>query len=142
MPCVHKLLKLYFRIGVGHKEIISLLAHKHSVVVRIKTLERLLHYTQNIKLQELTSFLTFPPLVVFLTPGLNEWSKKKKGVITRRQDWLYNAGNIQTVGLLFTQLELWQLLCKKNLYLKAQSTQSHLFVNIPNQKCYMRTSNE
>ena len=41
MPCVDELVKLYFKIGFSNKEVISVLAHKHSVAVRIRTLKRL-----------------------------------------------------------------------------------------------------
>ena len=38
---LEELVKLYFRIGFSNKEILSLLAHKHRVVISIRTLKRL-----------------------------------------------------------------------------------------------------
>ena len=38
---VDELVDLYFRIGLSYKDIIPLLAHKHSVVVSVRTLKRL-----------------------------------------------------------------------------------------------------
>ncbi|KAF7663180.1 hypothetical protein LDENG_00216340, partial [Lucifuga dentata] len=38
---VDELVQLYFRIGFSNKEILPLLAHKHSLVISIRTLKRL-----------------------------------------------------------------------------------------------------
>lgn len=38
MPCGDELVKMYFRINFSNKDIVSLSAHKHNVVVSIGTL--------------------------------------------------------------------------------------------------------
>ena len=40
MPCVDESVKLYFRISWRNKDIISLVAHEHSVVVSMRTNDR------------------------------------------------------------------------------------------------------
>lgn len=43
MPCIDELVTLYVRLGFGNNDIISLLAHKHSVVGTIRTLKWKFH---------------------------------------------------------------------------------------------------
>lgn len=53
-----------FRISFSNKDIISILAYKHSVVVIVGILKRLLHDTQILTHNEKKR----PPLILFLTP--------------------------------------------------------------------------
>ncbi|KAF7664486.1 hypothetical protein LDENG_00175330 [Lucifuga dentata] len=72
MPCIDELVQLYFRIGFSNKEVLSLLAHKHSLVISIRTLKRL---CQRLRLFRRKNHTNLEELAAFLQTGMLEMDR-------------------------------------------------------------------